>query len=572
MDLLIWSDLLAQVPTSTVYIQPFKLLGFMLLFSCWIFFAQWVDKDCIAVNTFRTVWNMGSVGVGAASLLILILVPDFLFAALGFVVINLIFMFVYVNHRNGLVVEENRVLTQAHLQKVMTEGFGGKKKGEKLQEVKELVKISGADKKVILAPTDSIERAQYALAQQLMFDMLHRRAQMLDLIPAGEATRVRLNIDGIVEEQQQPMARVDAEGFLLFMKRAARLNLEERRKPQKGLMMAQIGETKFDLMIRTTGSNAGEQLHVRVLGPEKYGKVVDLGFSDAQIELFRDQIMFGDKGLVLVTALPGHGLTTTMYALARSHDAFLQNIQMLETEHEFDVENITQKAYVQSPEHTFSAELLKILRADPNVVLVPDLRNDKDAAKAACDAAARKQIVYVAMPAIDVFDGLARLVKLVGDPGVVAKSLAAITHQRLTRKLCESCKFPYKPAPELLQKINLPADRILHRPPDPQFDKRGNPIVCQGCQGTGYVGRTAIFTILVMDDDIRGVIKGGGSIADVKTAAAKKGTTGMQQHGLVKVLDGLTSIDEMARAIKPPQASAPKQQPPPNAEKAPVTA
>lgn len=569
MDLSICSDLLAQVPASTVYIQPFKLLGFMLLFAGWVLFAQWVDKDCVAVNTFRAIWNMASVAVGAASLLILVLVPDFMFASLAFVVVNAIFIFVYVQHRNGLVVEENRVLTQDHIHRIMTEGFGGKKKGEKLQEIKELVKITGADKKLIVAPTDPVERAQYALAQQIMFDMLHRRAAMLDLIPAGEATRVRLNIDGIVEEQSQPMARVDAEGFLLFMKRSARLNLEERRKPQKGLMLAQIGETKFDLMVRTTGSNAGEQLHVRVLGPEKYGKVNDLGFSEQQLETFRNQVMFGDKGLVLVTALPGNGLTTTMYALARSHDAFLQNIQMLETEHEFDVENITQKTYVQSAEHPFSAELLKILRADPNVVLVPDLRGDKEAAKAACEAAIRKQIVYVSLPALDVFDGLARLVKLVGDVGLVSKALAAVTHQRLTRKLCDACKFPYKPAADVLQKINLPADRVLHRPPDPQFDKRGNPIVCQGCQGTGYVGRTAIFTMLIMDDELRNVIKNAGSMNDVKTAAAKKGTAGMQQQGLVKVLEGVTSIDEMARAVKPPQAPAAKQAPPPpSADKA----
>lgn len=566
MDLLSWHSLLAQVPSGEMYVHPGKLVGLALLYTCWILYAAWADKDAVAVNTFRQVWNMSTIAVGAVGLLVLLFVPSFLFGALAFIVINGAYMLVYVNHRNHLVVEENRVLTAQHFQRIMSEGFGGKKKGEKLQEVKELVKIAGPEKKYIAAPTEPIERAQYALAQQIMFDMLHRRATVMEMVTTGEQSRIRLHIDGVPADRE-PIAAVDGQGFLLFMKKLARLNPEERRKPQKGMMHAQIGETKFEIMVKTTGSNAGEQLSLRVLGPERFAKIADLGMSDAQLDSFR-KVMFGDKGLVLVTALPGNGLSTTMYSLARSHDAFLQNIQFIEWDHEFDIENITQKTYTPSPDHSFAAELLKVVRADPNVVLLPELRNDKAGTVAAIEAAIRKQIVYIAMPAIDVFDGIARLVKLAGDQTLVSKGLVAVLHQRLTRKLCESCKAPYKPDPALLQKINLPADRVLHKPPEPQFDKRGNPIICPNCQGTGYSGRTAIFQLLVIDDELRNVIKSGGSINDLKTAAAKKGLASLQSIGLQKAVEGVTSIDEIGRATKNP--AAPK--PPPAAGAQPTAA
>lgn len=557
--LLAWSELLAQTPDSTMFINPWKLLAYVLLYAIWVLFAQWVDKDTIAVNTFRQIWNMVTSVVGIVSLLVLLLIPDFLFASLAFVVINGALITIYVVHRNGLVVPDSRVLTAAHIQRVINEGFGGKAK-QKLMEVKELVRINGADRKLITASEDPVERAQYALAQQLLFDMLHRRAAIMLVEPAGEAARIKLSIDGIVAERE-PMPRADAEGFVHFIKRIGALSLEERRKPQKGTIFAQIGETKFDVVVRTTGSSAGESLMLRTLGLEKTGRVADLGLTEQQLDTFRNSVMYGDRGLVLVTSPPRQGLTTSIYSISRSHDAFLQNIQMLEYERELDIENITQKAYTPSQEATFAAELLKMVRTDPNVIVVPDLR-DAATAKVACDAAAKKQIVYVGLNSADLFDGLAKFIQLAGDAALVARSIAAVTHQRLIRKLCDACKAPYKPDPASMAKINLPADKILHRPPEPQYDKRGNPIICPACQGTGYVGRTAVFALLVIDDDLRKVIKAGGSAADLKTTAAKKGVLGLQQQALSKVLDGVTSIDEVARATRAAAPAKPQPAPP----------
>lgn len=544
-------EILAAAPRGMIYIDPLKLLAIFVVYLGWILFAQWVDKDAVRVNTFRQIWNMVSLGIGALGLLLIMVLP-FVAGLPAFLVLVGAYMITYVVHRNGLVVPDDRVMTPAHLQRIMREGFN---KRQKMLEVKERVKLTGPDRKAITPPEDQTGRQQYAFAQDILYDALWRRAGEIQVMPAGQGSRIRLDIDGVPMERD-PIARPDGDSFVSFMKRAAGLALDERRKPQKGKVTAQVGETKMDVQVKTTGSTAGEALTLHVVGPERTMKIADLGMTEQQVHTFRS-LMFGDKGMMVLTAPPGHGLTTTIYSLARSHDAFLQNIQLLEHEREIDIDNITQKTYVQSDENPFQAELLKVFRSDPNVVLIPEMR-DKASAVAASDGAAKKQIVYAGLPAADVFDGLARWMERVGDPAVVAKSLVAITHQRLVRKLCPVCKVAYKPDPATLQKINMPGDRVFHKPPDPQYDKNGNPIVCQGCQGSGYVGRTAVFVIMQIDEELRGLIKRGASIADIKTAAIKKGGLNLQQVALQKVVDGITSIEEVARASRAPGAAQAK--------------
>jgi len=191
------------------------------------------------------------------------------------------------------------------------------------------------------------------------------------------------------------------------------------------------------------------------------------------------------------------------------------------------------------------------------VIVLPEMR-ERSAAPLATKAATQKQIVYVAIRATDLFDALRKWISLVRDPALVAEGLLAVTHQRLVRKLCDSCKTPYKPDPATLQKINMPANKLLYRPPEPQYDKHGNPILCQSCHGTGYFGRTGVFNMLVMDDDLRKAMARGRSLADIKAAAMRKGGLGLQQQALQKVFGGVTSIEEVVRATRPPKVAKPR--------------
>lgn len=557
MTLLDLPLLLAQLPEGTMYANPAKLLVAVGAVALWALFAQWLDKDAVRVNTYRILWNLISMSTGIVALGCLFFVPNFWAALAAFVVVEGGFMIAYVVHRNGLVEEESKVGTPAHLQRLMSEGFGGKKK-EKI-EVTERVRLTAADRKRVSIPVDEVEREQYRLSQDMLFDAVWRRASLCEVTPAGQASRIAYLVDGLVVERE-PMPRPEADSILVYLKKLAGLNLEERRRPQSGKLSGAVGDNKFDIVVKSGGSTAGEKLQLRFVGGEKGFKFRDLGFTEKQVETVQN-FMQADSGLVLLSAPRGHGLTTTVYSFARSHDAFLLNIQMLEFNRELDVENITQKLHEPSEERTFTQDLQKLVRTDPNVIVLPELR-DRQSAVIASQAAAEKQKVYVALAAADVWDAFKKWLAMVGDAKLSSKSLLAVLHQRLVRVLCTACKTPYKPDSATLRKMNLPADKVLYRPPEPQVDKHGNPILCQACQGTGYVGRTGVFQIVAVDDGLRQVLRQGGSINDIQSYCLKQGGLGLQQQALQKVFDGVTSIEEVIRVTRPPAA-------PPAAEGAP---
>ena len=348
------SDLLAQVPSSGVYVSAWKLVLTLVMFSGWALFSTWVNKDTRAVNTFQQIWNMIVLGLGALSLGLLLFLPIFWAGLAAFAVINLAVGIAYVIHRNGLVLEEDKVMTVAHIQRLMREGLRGKGKEKKKIDVKERVRLMRANKKVVEIPEEDIEREQFQLTQDLLFDAFWHRASALEILPAGQTSKVRMLVDGVASERERP--RPEGEAILLYLKTIAGLNLEDRRKPQMGKMFAQMGENRHELQIRTDGSTAGEKLQLRLLGAERNFKIKDIGFTEAQVKQFRE-IMDAPNGVVILSAPPGNGLTTTIYSVARSHDAFLQNIQLVEFERELEIDNITQHVYVQSEERPFSADL-----------------------------------------------------------------------------------------------------------------------------------------------------------------------------------------------------------------------
>jgi type II secretory ATPase GspE/PulE/Tfp pilus assembly ATPase PilB-like protein len=552
MFLCAYLDLLAQLPASNTYADPFKLAGILAVFTIWAYFAQWADKDTVAVNTYRELWNLVIMATGITGLALALFVPTYLIGFPAMAVIDLGAMIAYVVHRNRLVKPEDTVCTAAHFRRIQQEGIFGKKR-KQTKEIKERVRLTGADHSVIRIPEDEIEREQYRLTQDLIFDTLWRRAAVLDITPVGQVSRLTHLIDGIATEREG-MARPEADAVVLFLKKIAGLNLEERRKPQRGRIMAAIGDNRYKAFIETAGSTAGEKLRLRVLGAEATAKVVDLGFTPRQLEALKP-VLERSKGLALLTGPPGAGLTTTVFAFARTHDAFLQNIQTLEYDREIEVDNVTQRLFTPSDDSkSFAAELQKLVRTDPDIIVFPELR-ERDAAALACQAAAEKIRMYIGLVAEDVFDALRKWTARVGDKALVAKCLTMITNQRLVRRLCSECKQPYKPDGAMLKKLNMPADAVLHRQPEPQFDKHGNPIICQACQGTGYVGRVGVFDVLFVDEELRQVIRTASSMSEVQTYAMKKGGLGLQAQAIQKVLDGTTSIQEVARVVRGGQAS-----------------
>jgi type II secretory ATPase GspE/PulE/Tfp pilus assembly ATPase PilB-like protein len=237
----------------------------------------------------------------------------------------------------------------------------------------------------------------------------------------------------------------------------------------------------------------------------------------------------------------------------RDHDAFMNNLHTIELSPMLQLENITQHKFEGDQNDVgYARQLQSVLRREPDVVMVGECV-DRESAQISMRAATGERRIYLGMEAKDCFDALQQCRDMVRDPQVVAKGLRAITNQRLIRVLCNSCRQAFKPDERLLRKLNLPVGKIEHfyRPPtEPLLDKKGNEIICQACQGTGYVGRTGVFEIVVIDDATREMIAQNAPIANIRDYCRRAKMHDLKRAGLQKVFEGVTSLDEILRALR----------------------
>jgi type II secretory ATPase GspE/PulE/Tfp pilus assembly ATPase PilB-like protein len=258
------------------------------------------------------------------------------------------------------------------------------------------------------------------------------------------------------------------------------------------------------------------------------------------------------KGLFIVTGPKKSGVTSTFYALIRNHDPFLYSISTLERQPTADLPNITQNIFTLSDTGTttYAKRLQALVRMEPDIVGAADCA-DSETAQIACNAAKDGKMVYVTLEADDVIRAIGKWIKLVGSRSLAADTLLGVSCQRLLRKLCEECKQAYEPNKELLRKFNIPAEKakVLYRPGKVQYDKRGKPSTCQNCQGTGFVGRMGVFEIIIMNDELRNVIKQSKSLSEISTQFRRAKMLYLQEQALRRVLAGTTAINEMVRVL-----------------------
>jgi len=195
--------------------------------------------------------------------------------------------------------------------------------------------------------------------------------------------------------------------------------------------------------------------------------------------------------------------------------------------------------------------LQTVLRKEPDIIMVGECE-DRETALIATRAGAEKKKMYLGLEASDTFDALEKYIKLINDTKLVAKTLVAILNQRLVRILCTECKEAFEPDPATLKKLNLPVDKIehFHRPPTIDEGAKRKPKICAHCQGSGYVGRTGIFELLVVDEAVAKLIAEGAPLSRVKSQCRKNKMYYLQEEGLLKVIDGTTSMNEILRALR----------------------
>jgi type II secretory ATPase GspE/PulE/Tfp pilus assembly ATPase PilB-like protein len=262
--------------------------------------------------------------------------------------------------------------------------------------------------------------------------------------------------------------------------------------------------------------------------------------------------------MLIVCGPTGAGKSTTLYACLNEIDRYQKNVITIENPVECQVANVTQIEVNPKAGKTFASELRSILRQDPDVILIGEIR-DAETAEIACQAAQTGHMVFTTVHANDTVTALVRLIDLGVQPFTISSAVSAVLGQRLVRVLCPHCKVRYKPNAEMLRKANLPADKIkyFYRPPDAaeagdgedEGDGEG-PKRCPDCGGTGYHGRTGVFELLVVTDRIRELIRDNPNPSVIKQEAVKNGMKYLQEDGLRQVIEGKTSIQELLRVCK----------------------
>ncbi len=449
----------------------------------------------------------------------------------------------YVRHRNTRVLDFDRVLTLEHLKSLFT-------KSEKLEAMESFLFITANNNEVPPPEPRTPTFFGYRTAYDILTDAMWRRASTITFAPKGEGYEVTYFIDGAATKQPS-VPREQMEYLIYFVKELAALDANEKRKPQKGRFRTRQKKENADWEVMTAGSTAGEQVRLKHVSKEHDLRINELGLAPDQQEHF-ESFTQKEQGLFLIAGPRKSGLTTTLYALLRSHDAFLNNINTLEKQPATSLLNITQNTFAltDTGTTTYAKKLQAIVRMGPDVVGVGECE-DADTAKVASAAAGDGKIVYVVINADSVLQALGKWIKMVGDKKLIAETLIGVSNQRLMRTLCEECKQAYAPNKELLKKFNLPAEKakVLYRPGKEVYDKRGKPSVCEHCQGTGYVGRTGVFEMVVLNDELRKAIRQVKQLPELGMQFRRAKMLYLQEQALRKAIVGKTSINEMLRVL-----------------------
>jgi len=547
------------IVTATIqmgaYISIYKLAVFLIGFFVWLPLLKWVNADAKKVRTKVQKWTITVLLAGALGSLVWLLIPLFFIGLPIYIIAVGTTAVVYVMHRNSLVDQFQKVLTAEHIKSLLT---NQQKQVEKIN--KGLVFITANKNKVPPPEPKTPEFYGFKTAQEFFDDAVWRRASDVAMTLTAQQYQVHFVIDGVVEKQP-PKEREEVEYFIRYLKHLADLDVEEKRKPQTGRFIVQKDGKQYEWELTTAGTTAGEQVRLKLLAAHNILKLTELGLTPEQLEKLQN-LRNGPNGVFIVSGPKKNGITSTFYALISNHDPFMNNINILEKQPIGELPNVTQVIYSLSDTGTtsYARRLQSILRTGPDIIGVERCEEDKDIARLACSAAKDNKMTYVTMEAANVNDAMGRWINFVGDKNMAIDYLVGISNQRLVRKLCEQCREPYEPNKEMLRKFNIPSDKIkqFFRPGEPVVDRRGRPKLCPHCQGTGFYGREAIFELIILTDETKKLLKQAKSKIDIANIFRHARMLYLQEQAIRKVAAGLTSINEVVRAMSGSQDAAKK--------------
>jgi type IV pilus assembly protein PilB len=385
-----------------------------------------------------------------------------------------------------------------------------------------------------LAESNPVKR----LLNMVLIQAIREKASDVHFEPFEDEFKMRYRIDGVLYEMVPPPKHI-AMAITSRIKVMANLDIAERRLPQDGRIPLVVQGRAVDLRVAVLPTIFGESVVMRVLDRSNVQLDLDkLGMREDDLRVFR-QLIGKPNGIVLVTGPTGSGKTTSLYAALNELNSIEDKLITTEDPVEYDIDGIIQVQIRSEIDLTFASALRSILRQDPDIVLVGEIR-DKETAEIAIQASLTGHLVFSTLHTNDAPSAIARLLDLGIEPFLITATLEGIVAQRLCRRVCTSCKEEYSPTEEQLMELELlPEDvkgKVFYR-------GRG----CNNCNNTGYRGRLGIYEIMTFDDEIREMIMQNASTNLLRNAARKRGMRTLRAAGLMSIFEGLTTIEEVVK-------------------------
>jgi general secretion pathway protein E len=376
---------------------------------------------------------------------------------------------------------------------------------------------------------------------KIIFDGYRMRASDIHFQPLEDKLLVRFRIDGILYEKDE-IEKKFQDAVLTRLKVMSKMDIAERRLPQDGRASCQVGDNELDIRFNSVPTNYGERVVLRLL--DKTAKVFnleDIGLSNEDYQLLSRLINY-QHGIILVTGPTGSGKTTTLYAGMSKINSSAINCITIEDPIEYHLAGISQIQVSAKKGLTFDKGLRALLRQDPDVMMVGEIR-DSETARIAIQAALTGHLVFSTLHTNDAPSSVTRLLDIGIEPYLVASSVIAVIAQRLVRVICPECRSEYEPPQEELDMLGIKRDQL----------KDGLIYLgmgCERCIETGYQGRTAIYEILPIGEEVRAEIIQRSGASKIKTVAAARGMRTLRMDGARKVIEGASTIEEVLRVTQ----------------------
>ena len=372
----------------------------------------------------------------------------------------------------------------------------------------------------------------------LITQAIDDRASDIHVEPGESFLTVRYRIDGVLHEMQTADRNIQ-DGVISRLKIMASIDIAERRRPQDGRLSVTHNGRKVDLRVATLPTVWGEKIVMRILDNTGVSlSLGDLRMGRGNLGRFRSAIS-RPHGMVLVTGPTGSGKSTTLYTALREVSNPTVNVITVEDPVEYRIPGINQVQVNAKAGLTFQSALRSILRSDPDIVLVGEIR-DSETAIISIEAALTGHLVLSTLHTNDAPGAVARLTEIGAEPYLVATALSAVVAQRLARRLCTNCRQPYREDAAVLARLRVP-----HDPSDPPLLYGANG--CAACSGTGYRGRVGLHEVMAMTDELEALVVTNTAGAEIRELALAQGMTTLRDDGWAKVLEGLTTIEEVLR-------------------------